>query len=249
MKNGVLLEIRSLTGGYVKRRVIEDLNFGVGEGETVLLIGPNGSGKTTLLRMIVGILHPERGEIIFDGENITRWSVEERIRGGISFLRQTGNIFPSLSVEENLYLAGMGLDKEKFYQKRDWILEIFPVLKERLKMRAGGLSGGERQALAVSMVFLKEAKLILLDEPTAGLDPGRAKTVLEGIKRAREESETAMIIVEHKYGEVVPWIDRVVGLRGGEIVYQTDTPARIIKEDKPLLEEVFFGKKEREGVD
>ena len=156
--NGELLEIENLSCGYGDRPVLDNVTLSVREGEAVLLAGPNGCGKSTLLKAVIGELPLTAGSVLLGGEPLAGKSVEERVRLGIGYLRQTNNFFPGQTVEENLALAGMSLPKAEYAAARAAMLELFDFLKPQLSQRAGSLSGGQRQALALAMVFLRPAR-------------------------------------------------------------------------------------------
>lgn len=208
-----LLTIEHLSCGYGDRPVLDDVNLSVKEGETVLIAGPNGCGKSTLLKAIIGALPLTGGDIQFQGQSINALSTEERVRAGIGYLRQTDNIFPGQTVEENLQLAGLTLPKEVYAKSRAEMLEIFDFLKPKFNQRAGALSGGQRQALALAMVFLRPQKLYLLDEPTAGLSPKAAEDIMGLVRRfLSEEAVRTVVVVEHRI-DIVSWIERVFNLQ------------------------------------
>ena len=204
-----LLQISHLSCGYGDRPVLNDVNLTVKEGETVLIAGPNGCGKSTLLKAIIGMLPLTGGDIRFQGRSITSLSTEQRVLSGIGYLRQTDNIFPSQTVDENLALAGLTLPRATYAASRAEMLELFDFLKPKLNVRAGSLSGGQRQALALAMVFLHPQKLYLLDEPTAGLSPKAAEEVLNGVcVFLTERTRRSLLIVEHRI-EMLKWISLV----------------------------------------
>ena len=236
-----VIKVENIRASYGKREVLFGISLRIKEKESLLLIGPNGSGKSTLLKIMAGLLRQKEGRIFLDSEDISHKTVEERVKKGISYLPQTNNIFPALTVEENLQMSCMDLQEEEFKDRMKWVVDVFPILRDKTKERAGLLSGGERQALATGMALIKKSSIVLLDEPTAGLAPVAANTVLKGIEKAKKEREFSMIIVEHNLKQVTPWVDRVVGLRGGEIVFETDNPKEVL-EQRDKVEEIFFGK-------
>lgn len=205
-----LLQISHLSCGYGDRPVLNDVNLTVKEGETVLIAGPNGCGKSTLLKAIIGMLPLSGGDICFQGRSITSLSTEQRVLSGIGYLRQTDNIFPSQTVDENLALAGLTLPRATYAASRAEMLDLFDFLKPKLNVRAGSLSGGQRQALALAMVFLRPQKLYLLDEPTAGLSPKAAEDLVCLIRNfVRQSSHLSVILVEHRY-DLLDWVTRSV---------------------------------------
>ena len=216
-----LLEIKNLSCGYGDRPVLNGVNLSVREGEAVLLAGPNGCGKSTFLKAVIGALPLTDGEVAFGGEPLAGKSVEERVRLGIGYLRQTDNIFPGQTVEENLMLAGMSLAKTDYAAARDGMLELFDFLKPKFDQRAGSLSGGQRQALALAMVFMRPQRLYLLDEPTAGLSPKAAQDIMERVHRfAKDGANRAILMVEHRL-DLLAWIDRAVFLSQGRVKSET----------------------------
>ena len=216
-----LLEVKNLSCGYGDRPVLNDVDLAVREGESVLLAGPNGCGKSTFLKAVIGALPLTDGEVAFGGEPLAGKSVEERVRLGIGYLRQTDNIFPGQTVEENLMLAGMSLAKTEYAAARDGMLELFDFLKPKLAQRAGSLSGGQRQALALAMVFMRPQRLYLLDEPTAGLSPKAAQDIMERVHRfAKDGANRAILMVEHRL-DLLAWIDRAVFLSQGRVKSET----------------------------
>ncbi len=223
-----LLSIEHLSCGYGDRPVLSDVNLTVKEGETVLIAGPNGCGKSTLLKAVIGMLPLTGGDIQFQGRSITSLSTEQRLLSGIGYLRQSNNIFPSQTVAENLMLAGMTLPKPVFDSARAEMLDLFDFLKPKLNQRAGTLSGGQRQALALAMVFLRPQKLYLLDEPTAGLSPKAAEEVVDRVRRFADiDKKRSFMIVEHRM-DLMKWIWRTLFLVEGKI-HSTMSDFRQIK--------------------
>ena len=205
-----LLQISHLSCGYGDRPVLNDVNLTVKEGETVLIAGPNGCGKSTLLKAIIGMLPLSGGDICFQGRSITSLSTEQRVLSGIGYLRQTGNIFPSQTVDENLALAGLTLPRDVYVASRAEMLDLFDFLKPKLNVRAGSLSGGQRQALALAMVFLRPQKLYLLDEPTAGLSPKAAEEIMAKTRTFVELLKSrSVMMVEHRL-DLIDWMHNQV---------------------------------------
>lgn len=223
-----ILMIDHLSCGYGDRPVLDNVTLSVREGEAVLLAGPNGCGKSTLLKAVIGELPLTAGSVLLGGEPLAGKSVEQRVRLGIGYLRQTDNIFPGQTVEENLALAGMSLPKAAYASACDAMLDLFDFLKPKLAQRAGSLSGGQRQALALAMVFLRPARLFLLDEPTAGLSPKAAQDIIGRIRRfARDDTRRAILMVEHRL-DLLAWIDRAVFLSQGRVKSETSAPSQFL---------------------
>ncbi len=234
----ILLNLKNVHCGYGTRPVLNGVDLTVRAGETVLLAGPNGCGKSTMLKTILGMLPLETGTIQFNGVPLEGMTTEKRVRSGIGYLRQTGNIFPGLTVEENLELAGLALAASEFNREKERVLTIFDFLKDVLKKRSGILSGGQRQALAIAMVLLLPKSLYLLDEPTAGLSPGAAADIMERLRNFRETSGgPAILMVEHRL-ELLQWIDRAVVLIQGKIQAETDDAKVLL--DSQWLEKHYF---------
>ena len=226
-----ILKIDHLSCGYGERPVLNDVSLTVSEGEVVLIAGPNGCGKSTLLKATVGALPLTAGDIAFGGETLAGKSVEERVRLGLGYLRQTDNIFPGQTVEENLQLAGMSLTKTAYAAAREEMLALFDFLVPKLGQRAGSLSGGQRQALALAMVFMRPQKLYLLDEPSAGLSPKAAKDIIERVRCfAKEDAKRAVLMVEHRL-DLLAWIDRAVFLSQGKVRSETSDAGQFLDAD------------------
>jgi ABC-type branched-subunit amino acid transport system ATPase component len=173
-----ILEVQNVYSGYGKIEVLHGVSIQVDSGEIVCIIGPNGSGKSTLLKTIFGLIKPKKGNVLFSGKEVTQAEPEEKVKMGISYIPQGKNIFPSLTVRENLEMGGTALHDSRVIEKAiQDILQRYPILKKRMKMKAGSLSGGERQVLALARASMVQPKLMLLDEPSLGLAP----KVIEGI--------------------------------------------------------------------
>ncbi len=232
-----MLKLENIYAGYGKREVIKGINLSVSRGEKLLIIGPNGSGKSTLLKVIVGEVKKSKGAIFFKNEKLDGIQTYKRIRKGIAYLSQTNNIFPSLTVEDNFRLAFWDEKEEKIEDYENRMFQLFPFLRDFWKVRAGILSGGQRQALAVGMVLLKEKDLYILDEPTAGLAPLAARDILEVIKKEGSEKEKTFILVEHNLRWVQDWYDRLIVMREGVIHSEKHSSEELSKD---FLEKVYF---------
>jgi len=175
--------------------VLHGVSLHVGEEEIVTIIGPNGAGKSTLLKTIMGYLLPTQGKILFRGEEVTRLRPYEKVKKGIGYVPQLDNVFPSLTVEETLEMGGYIEDSRLVRRRINEIYELFPILRERRRQRVRTMSGGERQMLAMGRALMTEPKLLLLDEPSAGLAPKVADSVFEKIQEIHRQG-TAIVIVE-----------------------------------------------------
>ncbi len=233
-----VLQLRDVFCGYGTRPVLNGVALSVKTGEAVLLAGPNGCGKSTLLKAVIGELPLSRGEIVFDGRAFRHESVERRVRAGIGYLRQSGNIFSGLSVRENLELSGLPLPKTDLADAMERMLTIFDFLKPELDKRAGVLSGGQRQALAIAMVLMHPRRLYLLDEPTAGLSPKAAADIMDRVRRfSRLNAEQAVLMVEHRL-ELLSWVDRAVILAQGQVKAETTDTKHFL--DRDWLAQHYF---------
>ena len=194
-----LLEVTDLHAGYGKAEVLSGLRLHVPRGAVVSVIGPNGAGKSTLLAALMGLLHA-RGRIVFDGEDLARTTLEERVMRGVSLVPETRELFASMSVEDNLVLGGY---RQLRRGVADWrgamtkVFGLFPRLQERRAQLAGTLSGGERQMLAVGRALMADPQLLMLDEPSLGLAPLVVREVFRTIERLREGGASILLIEQN----------------------------------------------------
>lgn len=189
-----LLKVEKVTGGYGDMEVLRDVSIEVKEGEIVSIIGPNGAGKSTLMKTIFGLLRPWRGHISFNGEEVTGLEPDRIVRLGLCYVPQIENVFPSLTVQENLEMGAFILDGD-ITDRLERVYRLFPFLKERRKQRVGRMSGGERQMVAMGRALMLDPKLLLLDEPSAGLAPKLVEMIFEKIIEINK-SGVAILIVE-----------------------------------------------------
>lgn len=230
---GPILEISRLAGGYGDYRVLHDVSLTVAEGETVALLGPNGHGKTTLLRVISGLLRPTKGEIRFGGVAIDHVSPAAIVRSGLAHIPQGDLIFPQMLVEENL-LAGAYLSWRDRHRRLAELLEILPALRERLRVPARVLSGGERRMLALARGLMCKPRLLMVDEPSLGLAPVVRDDVYAMLKAIAEQG-TAMLIVEEKASHLADLADRVCVLESGAVVLEGAT-STVLQDSRRLLD-------------
>jgi len=192
-----VLQIKNINQYYGQSHILWDLSLKIKEGTCGCLIGRNGVGKTTLLKCITGILPTRDGEIEFNGQTINKLSTESRARGGIGFVPQGREIFPLLTVEENLKIS-LGARKDKLKNIPSQIYELFPVLKEMKNRRGGDLSGGQQQQLAIGRALVLDPKLLILDEPTEGIQPNIVRDIGEVIRKLNRELGLTVLLVEQK---------------------------------------------------
>lgn len=218
-----LLEISNLTAGYGAGNVLHDIELSVGEGEIVVVLGANGAGKTTTISAISGTVS-RHGNITFDGKSIIKSSPDAIVRAGVAQVPQGRGTFAELSVEDNL-MAGAYTRRDgsrKINEDLDHWFDIFPRLRERRTQRAGSLSGGEQQMLAISRALMSRPKLLLCDEPSQGLAPLITKEMFEVIQRLNEEQGIAVLLVEQNANLAMHMADRVYLLETGRIVASGD---------------------------
>ncbi|NJK49955.1 ABC transporter ATP-binding protein [Candidatus Gracilibacteria bacterium] len=209
-----LLEVENVYAGYVQDlNILQGINFRIAPRELVAVIGPNGAGKSTLAKAIFGLLNPNQGKIVFKGENITGLRSDQIVCRGMCYVPQISNVFPSLSVEENLEM-GAYISKGALRSQKDTIFTMFPRLAQRRKQRAGTLSGGERQMLAMGRALMLDPDLLLLDEPSAALSPILVNSVFEQIK-AINQTGKAIVLVEQNAKKALMMADRGYVLENG----------------------------------
>lgn len=235
-----MIVIKDLDVCYGKKQIIFGVSIEIAKGERLLLAGPNGAGKSTLLQAIAGMVPAKNGTIRRDGVDITTSSTANRVYQGMGYLLQTGNIVPSLTVHENFFLSGFSRSRALLVDRVGELLKVFPFLEKRLDVRSGLLSGGERQALAICMVLMKKPRILLLDEPSAGLAPKAAEEILTAVGLAQEQFGIETVcMVEHRLKESLPWASRLVVMAGGRVVHIDNVPESIV-EDSKGLERFYF---------
>ncbi len=210
-----LLEVQDVYAGYIKDLyILQGINFRIAPGELVAVIGPNGAGKSTLAKAIFGLLTPERGQITFKGKNITGLKSDKIVKRGMCYVPQITNVFASLSIEENLEM-GAFIRSGSLQPLKEKIYTMFPKLGSRRRQKAGTLSGGERQMLAMGKALMLEPDLLLLDEPSAALSPILVNSVLEQVK-AINQNGTAIVLVEQNAKKALAMADRGYVLENGQ---------------------------------
>ena len=235
-----VLEIESLEGGYGSVQILYGIDMHVDEGEFVTIIGPNGCGKSTLIKTIFGIATHYGGNVSYRGENVSGWRTDQLVNHGIAYVPQVDNVFPSLSVEENLQMGGNSLPNTILNERIERSLDMFPDLRSREHDLAASLSGGERQMLAISRALISDPSLLLLDEPTAALSPLYQEQIIGRIDSLRENGIT-ILIVEQNARLSLSRSDRGYIMSNGKIVHSGD--AQNILTD-PEIGEYFLGSTE-----
>lgn len=203
-----LLALKNLHSGYWEVKVLNGVEISVKEGEIVSVVGPNGSGKSTMMKTIFGLLKPQEGEVIYKGEDITALEPFEIIRRGICYVPQEKNVFPSLTVEENLEMGAYTVDlPEKVEAGKERVYEIFPILRERAHSPVGTLSGGMRQMVALGRALILDPELLLLDEPSSGLAPRSMEDILNKLQEINERG-TSLLIIEQNVRKALELCNR-----------------------------------------
>ncbi len=228
----VVVKAEKVNAGYGRFHIIFDVDVEARRGEILVIVGPNGSGKSTLLKTIFGLTRIYSGRILFEERDITREPPHVRAKLGIAYLPQTGNIFTELSVKENLKMACYGLEASVAEERVREVLEFFPFLWYKLSSKAKTLSGGQRQLLAMAMALIRRPKLLMFDEPTAGLAPKAAKEVVEKILWLREELGKTIIWVEQNARLALEKGDNAILMVSGRVAYRG--PARELLADREL---------------
>jgi branched-chain amino acid transport system ATP-binding protein len=211
-----MLQVQNLTAGYGSLTVLNGVSLSLANGARLGVFGHNGAGKTTLLRCIVGAVRPRDGRVDLDGTDIGVATVAENVRRGIAFVPQGHNVFPNLTVEQNLRIAGLLFDPSFVTQ----VYELFPVLAERCRQRAGSMSGGEQQMLALGMALMTKPKWLLLDEPSTGLAPVIVRNVMRRLADINERTGVGLIVVEQNVPATLKMVEQAVILRSGQIAFQ-----------------------------
>ena len=212
-----MLELQAVSAGYAQFTALWDVSLRVGAGEAVAVVGPTGAGKTTLLRVVSGVIPPRSGTLVFEGASLGGRPAHEIVAHGIAHVPEGRRLFPALSVADNLKMgAYLPRARQAYRESLERVYALFPVLAERRLQRAGSLSGGEQQMLAIGRALMSRPKLILLDEPSMGLAPVMVLRVFDLIRRVREEGYT-ILVVEQNVRQVLKLVDRAYLLEVGRI--------------------------------
>ncbi|MGB0473871.1 MAG: urea ABC transporter ATP-binding subunit UrtE [Porticoccaceae bacterium] len=212
-----MLKLNNYNVAYGQSRVISDMNLEIGEGEIISLVGRNGMGKTTLLKSLIGMVPHESGQILLDGEDISEQQSHERVASGIGFVPQGRMIFSTMTVTENI-VTGLTTTGEK--KVPEDLYELFPVLKEMGKRRGGNLSGGQQQQLAIARALASRPKLLVLDEPTEGIQPSIIREMAQTLRRIRDERGLTILVSEQVLSFALDVSDKVMVIEKGDIVHQ-----------------------------
>ncbi len=234
-----MLEIKQLTVRYGAITALHDVSLTVKAGEIVTLIGANGAGKTTALRAISGLQRAAGGQILFDGQDITRLPTHETVRLGLSHVPEGRMIFANLTVSENLQMgAFLQRDAEVIQREREFVFAIFPRLKERLKQVAGTLSGGEQQMLAIGRALMGRPKFLMLDEPSLGIAPLLVRTIFEKIVEINRTHGITILLVEQNANLALEVSQRGYVLETGRVILQDQSSAL---RQNPQVKSAYLG--------
>jgi len=234
----MMLKVNNLETGYRNKQVLFGASLEVGNNEIVALIGPNGAGKSTVLKAIFGLLPIWSGEIVFNGQTINKNDPTQNVSSGISFLAQANRVFDGLSVIENLKIGAYKMPRSEASQRIDYVLEMFPDLKNRINSVSGTLSGGQQQQLALARALIHKPILLLLDEPSLGLSPKLIQLIFDNIVEINSVLNISILIVEQKVRNVLEICNKVYSLKFGRIAY-SGNPQTLI-EDNNRLKKLFL---------
>ena len=233
-----VLELRNVSTHYGLVSVLRDIDMEIYAGEMVCLLGGNASGKTTTLKTILGYVVPSEGDVVVDGEVVTGLSTTEVVRRGVSMVPENRRLFSDMTVAENLELgAFLRTDADGVHRDREQVLEMFPRVRERLKQKAGTLSGGEQQMVAMGRALMADPKVLLMDEPSMGLSPVLVDQVFEIIKSIRALGRT-VFVVEQNANMALSIADRGYVIQTGQVVL-ADTAENLLA--NPLMREAYLG--------
>ena len=234
-----LLEAKGIYAGYTDFDILKNVNLKVYPGEIVCVIGPNGAGKSTVFKTIYGFLKIRKGQVIFDGRNITNNRPQQILRAGISNVPQLRSVFPQMTVIENLEL-GMYIenDKKRIADRIDYVLSLFPRLAERRKQMAGTMSGGEQRMLEIGRSLMLEPKLVLMGEPSAGLAPLITRMIFDNVKRLNQEIGLTVLMIEQSARQGLETSHRGYVLELGQNSYE-DTGQNLLNNDE--VRRAFLG--------
>ena len=232
----MFLSAENMLGGYGETTILNDCSISVKKGEIAVIVGPNGAGKSTAMKAIFGMLDLRAGNIIFDGKDITNLKPQERVKSGMGFVPQTHNVFTSMTVMENLEIGGF-TNQENLPKNISEVFKLFPVLEEKQKQLVGELSGGQRQQVAVGRALMTNPKLLMLDEPTAGVSPLVVKELFEKIISIARTG-IAILMVEQNARQALEIADNGFVLVQGENKY-TDKGSKLLSNKE--VRKAFLG--------
>jgi len=231
------IEFKDVVSGYKDFMILNNLSFKARRGVITMLLGPNGAGKSTVLKTLFGLLKPQQGEVLLNGENINGASQKDLLAKGIAFVPQGRNLFGQLSAYENLELGGITLGMKTTHERIPEVLDFFPRIKERLHSRAASLSGGEQKQLEIGRALLLRPQVLLIDEPSIGLSPIVVLDVFKLLRQLASQG-TTVLMVEQNVKSALNYSDDAIALESGRLVLHQ--PAAQILAD-PHMERLFLG--------
>lgn len=228
-----MLEVNTINQYYGGSHILRDVSLTAPVGECSVVLGRNGVGKTTLLKCLMGVLPIKSGQILLDGKDISKLSPENRVRAGMAYVPQGRDIFSTLTVEENILIGMAKFKGSKAKKVPNHLYEIFPVLDEMSQRRGGDLSGGQQQQLAIARALASEPQVLILDEPTEGIQPSIIKDIGRVIRRLADQGDMAIILVEQFYDFAEELADNYTVMARGQVIAQgkgSDMPEKGIRE-------------------
>ncbi len=230
-----MLEVSTLAAGYLGQKVIEAIDLEVRQGEAVAIIGSNGAGKTTLFRAIAGLLRAMEGRVMLDGREVTRWPAHRLAKSGVAYVPAERHLFPAMTVKTNLTLGAYPRRPNR--ETLELVFDVFPALKDRLQQRAGTLSGGQQQMVAVGRALMSRPRLLMLDEPSTGLAPAVAKAAFNALGSLKGRGMT-LLVAEQQVPLALSVADRGYVLENGRITLE-GTPQELDK--NPEVRRAYLG--------
>ncbi|MDK2789658.1 MAG: branched-chain amino acid transport system ATP-binding protein [Methanothermococcus sp.] len=215
-----MIRTEKLSAGYDKLQILFDVDVKAEKGKITTIVGPNGSGKSTFLKTVFGLTTIYSGKIYLEDNEITNVPPHGKTKFGMAYLPQTNNVFTNLTIKENLEIAGYILNKDKTKEGIEFALSVFPELKDLLNRKAGTLSGGQRQFLAMATALVRETKVLMLDEPTAQLSPKLADVIFNKILELRDEHNMAILLVEQNAKKALEISDKGYMFVSGSVAYE-----------------------------
>lgn len=228
-----MLEVNTINQYYGGSHILRDVSMTAPVGECSVVLGRNGVGKTTLLKCLMGVLPIKSGQILLDGKDVSKLSPENRVRAGMAYVPQGRDIFSTLTVEENILIGMAKFKGSKAKKVPNHLYEIFPVLDEMSQRRGGDLSGGQQQQLAIARALASEPRVLILDEPTEGIQPSIIKDIGRVIRRLADQGDMAIILVEQFYDFAEELADNYTVMARGQVIAQGmggDMPEKGIRE-------------------
>ena len=232
-----ILQLKDIEAGYGKMKILKGINMNINQGDLAAIIGPNGSGKSTTLKTIFGLLKLRKGEVILKEKNIAGQTPDQVVRKGIAYVPQGRMVFQTMTVQENLEMGGFILENSGIIKERTKELyKLFPILKEKQNQKASFLSGGQQQMLSIARALILKPEVLLLDEPSLGLDPNMMLEIFNIIKRVNSTG-TTIILVEQNARMALALANKVFVLMAGEIAFAGDKSESTIAK----LKQIYFG--------